>query len=213
MSVALIIPNFEGFSILGSFLFRCLDSILTLRYDDFDVYFVDNGSSDGSAEAIEARYGKDVVVLRLDRNYGFAGGIVKALNIIDKVMHKHYDYIGLVNNDFVITNDESLQEFVNFLEKKKDVVAVQGIILNMDGKTIQNVGFFVDAFLDNYGRYANFSVSGYPDDRISYLSFTSGAYVLLNTRLLVARQRYPNLLVLCSCRIGFCCGHQMSASL
>ena len=48
MKISYIVPVYNG----QSFILRCLDSILSQRFEDVEVVFVDDGSADGSAEIL-----------------------------------------------------------------------------------------------------------------------------------------------------------------
>ena len=49
---------------------NCIQSVLESKYTDYDLYVVDNASSDGSAEAIREKYGSQVTVLVNAENLG-----------------------------------------------------------------------------------------------------------------------------------------------
>lgn len=87
--ISVIIPNWNG----KHFLTECIDSLSEQTFRDFETILVDNGSTDGSADFVEERYGKFIRVLRNERNLGFAGG-----NNIG-IQAARGDYIVLLNND------------------------------------------------------------------------------------------------------------------
>lgn len=53
---------------------NCIQSVRESKYTDYDLYVVDNASSDGSAEAIREKYGSQVTVLVNAENLGGSGG-------------------------------------------------------------------------------------------------------------------------------------------
>jgi GT2 family glycosyltransferase len=87
--LSVIIPNWNG----KHFLTECIDSLKEQTFRDFETILVDNGSTDGSAEFAEKRYGEFIRVLRNKENLGFAGG-----NNIG-IQAARGEYIVLLNND------------------------------------------------------------------------------------------------------------------
>lgn len=87
--LSVIIPNWNG----KHFLTECIDSLKEQTFRDFEIILVDNGSTDGSAEFAEERYGEFIRVLRNKENLGFAGG-----NNIG-IQAARGEYIVLLNND------------------------------------------------------------------------------------------------------------------
>jgi len=73
----------------------CLASFSRLTYPNFRLILVDNGSTDGTAEAVTAQY-PQVRVWRLERNIGFQGGANFGLR---RSMADGVDYALLVSND------------------------------------------------------------------------------------------------------------------
>ncbi len=71
LPASVIVLGYNGRSYLGD----CFDSLRDqdLPSDAFEVLYVDNGSSDGSAAYVEGNH-PNVRVIRLDRNHGYAEG-------------------------------------------------------------------------------------------------------------------------------------------
>lgn len=69
-NVRVVVVNYNG----GGYLARCLAALRAQTYADFDVVVVDNGSSDGSLEALAGDLPDDrrIRLLRLGANLGFA---------------------------------------------------------------------------------------------------------------------------------------------
>ena len=76
----------------------CLDSLRRVSYEPFEALVVDNGSSDGSPDAVAARF-PDITLVRLERNHGFAGG----MNVgIRAALDAGADHVLTLNNDMVV---------------------------------------------------------------------------------------------------------------
>ncbi len=86
--VAVVVVNLDG----GALLARCLDAVARQTLAPARVLVVDNGSTDGSAEGLEARW--DVEVLRPGRNVGFAAANNLAVRHVDDC-----EWVALLNPD------------------------------------------------------------------------------------------------------------------
>lgn len=89
--ISVIILNYNGKELLED----CLTSVLQSDYSNFEVVFVDNGSTDGSVDFVKERYGYDS---RLNfvinhENLGFAEG-----NNVG-AQHARGDFLLFLNND------------------------------------------------------------------------------------------------------------------
>jgi len=76
----------------------CLDALGHVTYERLQVVVVDNGSVDGSADAVEAAF-PSVSVLRLAENRGFAGGMNVAFR---EALRSGGEYVLALNNDMVV---------------------------------------------------------------------------------------------------------------
>lgn len=86
--ISVIVLNYNG----RGFLDGCLSSLACQSYSGFEVVVVDNGSTDGSPEYIEANY-PWVRLVKNDENLGFAGGTNAGIRVAKG------DYILTLNND------------------------------------------------------------------------------------------------------------------
>lgn len=79
----------------------CLRSLQHLTYPRVHTILVDNGSSDGTAEAVRACYPR-VTVLETGANLGFTGGNNVGIRY---ALKQGADYIMLLNNDTIVAPD------------------------------------------------------------------------------------------------------------
>ncbi len=91
--VACVVLNWNG----GEIVLECLHSLSELDYPNLEIIVSDNGSTDGSIEAIRDLH-PQVTLLENGRNLQFAGGN----NVgIEYALERDADYILLINNDTV----------------------------------------------------------------------------------------------------------------
>ena len=114
MKVSIVILNWNGEKYLNDFLPVLLNNTLI---PDVEVVVADNASTDGSLALLDAKF-PTVKVLKLDKNYGFAGGYNKALELVDA------EYFVLLNSDIEVTNDW-LSPLLEYMDSNKDVAACQ----------------------------------------------------------------------------------------
>jgi GT2 family glycosyltransferase len=94
----------------------CLESVLALTYSALRILVVDNGSTDGSAAAIQAAY-PQVELLPLDRNYGYAEGNNRGIR---HALRTNPDYILVLNNDTLVASS-MLSELVKVAEERETI--------------------------------------------------------------------------------------------
>jgi GT2 family glycosyltransferase len=103
--LSVVIPNWNG----KRFLEECIDSLKAQTFRNFETILVDNGSTDGSAQFIEDKYGAFVRTIRLAKNLGFTGGNNVGIRAAKG------EFIVLLNND-TWTDPRWLEELVKTTE-------------------------------------------------------------------------------------------------
>ncbi len=158
---------------------RSLDALASLNYPNFELVILDNGSSDGSRQVIERHLQKDtmsklkVTFVKLSRNLGWTGGVNAAYRARDRSAK----YVALTHND-VIPKPGYLRTLVDYLEKHREVGAVQGIVQRLGCETkIDSSGFILDEALNLYALHEN---STFSLTKPIYLSYVEGAMPVYN---------------------------------
>lgn len=83
---------------------ECLDSLARTNYPSFSIVVVDNGSTDGSLEAI-ARWGREHLPLTLIRNAENLGFVRGSNQGMRHALSTNTEYVFLLNNDTVVDTD------------------------------------------------------------------------------------------------------------
>ncbi len=115
--VATVILNFNG----KGFLQRFLPFFKSGRYENEQLFVVDNASSDGSVKWLKSSY-PDIECIALNENAGYAGGYNLSLA---KVEAKYY---AIVNSDIEIT-PLWLHPIINMMEEDATIAAIQPKVL------------------------------------------------------------------------------------
>ena len=132
MKAAVIIVNWNGIR----FLKDCLGSVSNQSYHNYDIYFVDNGSTDGSSDYVMNNF-PGTKIIQLHRNFGFAGGNNRG--ITRALMDREVQYIVCLNNDTIVSKNW-LRELIKTADSDDSIGAVSSKAYFSDGKTIQNAG-------------------------------------------------------------------------
>lgn len=126
--VAVMILNYNGKHLLET----CLDSVFKTNYSSFDVYVIDNGSTDGSVAFIKDRY-PSVRVISFSENHGFCKAYNLAIRLVD------HPYVALLNNDTEV-DSEWLIELVKPLIGEENVAMVGSKLLLFNNRSIIDHG-------------------------------------------------------------------------
>lgn len=122
------------------YVLKCIESVKQLNYRNYDITVVDNASTDGSVEAIEAEY-PDVTLIKNTENKGGSGGFNTGIKYM--LNKNKYKYLYLLDND-VIVDQDALYELVKEMESDEHLGIVGSKIYVMDiPNQIQELGAFV----------------------------------------------------------------------
>lgn len=112
--IAVIILNWNGEKLLDEFLPQVT---ATTPADITDLIVADNGSTDGSTALLKEKF-PTVKLIEFDKNYGFAEGYNKAIELT------RYRYTVLLNSD-VATSDGWLRPLYDYMESHPSTGACQ----------------------------------------------------------------------------------------
>jgi GT2 family glycosyltransferase len=137
--LAVLILNWNGKDLLERF----LPSICKYNSDFANIIVVDNASSDDSVTFLNTEY-PEIETIELDKNYGFAEGYNKAMEMVN------YPYVVLLNSDVRVT-ENWLVEPLDFLEKNGDYAACQPKILDEKEPTKFEYAGASGGYIDRFG--------------------------------------------------------------
>ncbi|MDC1371467.1 glycosyltransferase family 2 protein [Flavobacteriaceae bacterium] len=136
--IAIIIINWNTYQLT----FNCLKSLESCSYKNKKVFFVDNGSTDGSGDKIALEF-PEINYIKNKENEGFTGANNKALKLILK---QNFDYVLLLNNDTEV-NPNFLSLLQSRMDSDKNLAATQPLILDFPNKkTIWSAGGSYNTF-------------------------------------------------------------------
>jgi len=121
--VGVVLVNWNG----GDLTIPCVESLLEMTYQPWQIVVFDNASTDGSAEAIE-RSIPQVNLMRSDENLGFTGANNAGIR---KLLADGADYVWILNNDTLV-EPTCLEHLVRVVESVAGIAAVGAKILYAD---------------------------------------------------------------------------------
>lgn len=126
-SVAIILVNWKSFDVTSD----CLESLKQLKYPNYQVILIDNGSQDGSVEKFRTHH-PHIVLLPSETNLGFAGGNNIGLRYAQA---QPFDYAIMLNNDTFVEPD-FLTLLIDYMETHPEVGAIQPRIHFNDNRNL-----------------------------------------------------------------------------
>lgn len=174
--IGIVICNFNK----KDYIINCIKSVLDQDFQDFDLYVVDNASTDGSAEAIRKEFPKSRVrLIENPANLGGSGGFNTGLR---ECLKGDYDYLMCVDNDIIMSQDNVGQLF-RFMEGHPEIGMAGSKIRLMDfPELLQSFGCTIDFekfnFFDHHKR-ENEDEAGLPE--FEYCTFVPACSLIVRT--------------------------------
>lgn len=137
---AVVILNWNGRKYLERFLPGIIENTTA---EDTEVIVADNGSDDDSVAWLEMNH-PSVRIIRLEKNYGYAGGYNRALAQIDA------EFYLLVNSDVMVKAGWA-ETLITFLELHPNAGACQPKIKSLASPTAFEYAGAAGGFIDKYG--------------------------------------------------------------
>jgi len=137
--ISIVILNWNG----SGFLKRFLPSVVAYSKELAEVVVADNGSSDDSWSVVETLF-PTVTYLRLEKNFGFAEGYNRALELVKS------EYFLLLNSDVEVT-DGWLDQMLKLMESDLSIGACQPKILSLNHPDEFEYAGAAGGFIDRFG--------------------------------------------------------------
>jgi len=137
-STGVVICNYNK----SSYVVNCIQSVLESKNQDFDIFVVDNASTDDSVEQIKKHFSPDDVTLFVNEsNLGGSGGFNTGIRY---VVDKGYRYVWCLDND-VLVDENAFHELQVFLDNNESVGMAGSKIYHMQQPDIvQQYGITID---------------------------------------------------------------------
>ena len=137
---AVVILNWNGKAFLEQFL---PDVVRNTLSPDTEVIVADNGSEDDSVEWLTANH-PEVRIIRLDSNYGYAGGYNRALELTEA------EYYILLNSDVQVEPGWA-EKLITFMDMHPDVGACQPKIRSYSNPSSFEYAGAAGGYIDRLG--------------------------------------------------------------
>ncbi|UCF70165.1 MAG: glycosyltransferase family 2 protein [candidate division WOR-3 bacterium] len=175
--VYVLILNWNGKSLT----IDCVESLMKSDYPNFRTLVIDNGSTDGSADALEKRFGGRIKIIENGKNLGYAGGFNVGLRYAFGV--ENSDYCLIMNNDTVIDRS-AISEYVMVAESHEKIGFVTGKVYYYDSPNIlQTVGKKEDPVRWSGGHIGKGEVDRGQYDTACERYFADDIFTLVSKRL------------------------------
>jgi GT2 family glycosyltransferase len=136
-SVGIVICNYNK----ADKVLECIQCILEQKFTDYDLYVVDNASTDNSVPAIREKYGDKVRLIVNSENLGGSGGFNTGLRA---AYQEGYPYLMCVDNDAML-DENAVGNLKAFLDEHAEVGMAASKIYHLEAPDyVQSFGQIID---------------------------------------------------------------------
>ena len=159
----------------------CVESVLKSDYPNFKVMVIDNGSTDGSSQALREKFDNHITIIENGANLGYARGFNVGLQYGFK--KNNADYCLVMNNDTIL-DPSAILELVKVAETDEKIGFVTGKVYYYDKPNIlQTVGKKEDPIKWNGDHIGNREEDKGQYDEISERIFADDIFTLISRKL------------------------------
>ena len=138
--ISLVIINWNN----KSYIDRCMESILSQKYNNIEIIFIDNDSADGSFEHFDEKYSsQNIMKVHNKVNNGYAGAANQGIKL------SNGSYVMIINPDIIMEPD-FIGKLYDFCEADSSVAAISGKLLKYDFKKDEKLNFIDSAGIVMY---------------------------------------------------------------
>ena len=128
-----------------------MESLDSITNPNVSILIIDNASTDGSVKDFKKIF-PNIEILKLDKNYGFAGGMNRGIDYLKK---DSPDYVIFMNNDIVVS-DSFFDELIDGIKEKDENDIFSPVICYHSNKNqIWYIGGLIRLW---YGRISHLSI-------------------------------------------------------
>lgn len=153
--LSIIIVTFDSSVVIK----QCLER---LNFDKYQVFVVDNASSDNTVEIVEKNF-PQVNLIKLDKNIGYGRGNNAALRIVDSKF-------ALVLNPDCFIAEEEIEKVLNLIKDKEDIAMAAPLLFKKYPESQQDLDLALEIARSNLVA---------EDNDLLFVSYLIGAAVFL----------------------------------
>ena len=126
--IYIVVRNYNSFN----YLFTCIDSLLRIKYENFKIVIVDDGSKDDSTNKL-LKYFSSIEVVKLKKHSEYCISLNAGIR---HAMNNHAELIFIVNNDTRNFSSNLFSEIVNQFKSNPSLGMVGSLVNDFEGNLI-----------------------------------------------------------------------------